>query len=104
MKIKKGDEVIVISGKDKGATGKVIAVDPRRERVTVEGVNLIKKNTKENNQGPRGAKQGGIITKEAPLHVSKVMLMEGKRPTRVGYKFDEDGTKVRISRRTGKEI
>ena len=104
MKIKKGDEVIVISGKDKGATGKVIAVDPGRERVTVEGVNLIKKNTKENNQGPRGVKQGGIITKEAPLHVSKVMLMEGKRPTRVGYKFDENGTKVRISRRTGKEI
>ena len=104
MKIKKGDEVMVIAGKDKGATGKVIHVDPRRERVTVGGVNLIKKNTKENNQGPRGAKQGGIITKEAPLHVSNVMLLEGKTPTRVGYKFKEDGTKVRISRRTGKEI
>jgi large subunit ribosomal protein L24 len=104
MKIKKGDEVIVIAGKDKGATGKVIAVDPTRERVTVAGVNLIKKNTKENNQGPRGAKQGGIITKEASLHISNVMLMEGKRPTRVGYKINDDGTKVRISRRTGKEI
>jgi large subunit ribosomal protein L24 len=104
MKIKKGDEVIVIAGKDRGATGRVIAVDPRRERVTVAGVNLIKKNTKENNQGPRGAKQGGIITQEAPLHISNVMLLEGKRPTRVGYKFKEDGTKVRISRRTGKEI
>jgi large subunit ribosomal protein L24 len=104
MKIKKGDEVVVIAGKDKGATGKVIAVDPRRERVTVGGVNLIKKHTKENHQGPRGAKQGGIITQEAPLHVSKVMLLEGKTPTRVGYKFKDDGTKVRISRRTGKEI
>jgi large subunit ribosomal protein L24 len=104
MKIKKGDEVVVIAGKDKGATGRVIAVDPRRDRVTVEGVNLIKKNTKENNQGPRGAKQGGIITQEAPLHVSNVMLMDGKQPTRVGYKTREDGTKVRISRRTGKEV
>jgi large subunit ribosomal protein L24 len=104
MKIKKGDEVVVIAGKDKGATGKVIAVDPRRERVTIEGVNLIKKNTKENTQGPRGTKQGGIITQEASLHVSNVMLLEGKQRTRVGYKIKEDGTKVRISRRTGKEI
>jgi large subunit ribosomal protein L24 len=104
MKIKKGDEVVVIAGKDKGATGKVIAVDPRRERVTVGGVNLIKKNTKENNQGPRGAKQGGIITQEASLHVSNVMLLEGGKRTRVGYKIKDDGTKVRISRRTGKEI
>ncbi|HEX6472535.1 MAG TPA: 50S ribosomal protein L24 [Streptosporangiaceae bacterium] len=104
MKIKKGDEVVVIAGKDKGATGRVISVDPRRDRVTVEGVNLIKKNTKENNQGPRGAKQGGIITQEAPLHISNVMLVDGKQPTRVGYKTKEDGTKVRISRRTGKEI
>jgi large subunit ribosomal protein L24 len=104
MKIKKGDEVIIIAGKDKGATGKVIAVDRNRERVTVAGVNLIKKNTKENNQGPRGAKQGGIITQEAPLHISNVMLLEGKTPTRVGYKIKEDGKKVRISRRTGKEI
>jgi large subunit ribosomal protein L24 len=104
MKIKKGDDVIVIAGKDKGATGRVISVDPRRDRVTVEGVNLIKKNTKENNQGPRGAKQGGIITQEAPLHISNVMLMEGKQPTRVGYKTKEDGTKVRVSRRTGKDI
>jgi large subunit ribosomal protein L24 len=104
MKIKKGDEVVVIAGKDKGATGRVIAVDPDRQRVTVQGVNLIKKNTKENNQGPRGAKQGGIITQEAPLHVSNVMLMDGKQPTRVGYKTKEDGTKVRISRRSGKEV
>jgi large subunit ribosomal protein L24 len=100
MKIKKGDEVIVIAGKDKGASGRVIAVDPRRERVTVEGVNLIKRNTKADPQG-RG---GGVITREAPLHVSNVMLAEGGKPVRVGYKINEDGTKVRISRRSGKEI
>ena len=104
MKIKKGDEVIVIAGKDKGATGKVILADPKRERVIVEGVNLVKRHTKETNQGPRGAKDGGIVTKEAPIHVSNVMLVENGKPTRVGYRINDDGTKVRISRRTGKEI
>lgn len=104
MKIKKGDEVIVISGKNKGVTGKVIVADPKRERVIVEGVNLVKRHTKETNQGPRGAKDGGIVTKEAPIHVSNVMLVEDGKPTRVGYRIDDDGRKVRISRRTGKEI
>ncbi|GLY76620.1 50S ribosomal protein L24 [Actinoallomurus iriomotensis] len=104
MKIKKGDDVIVIAGKDKGATGKVIAADPNRERVTVEGVNLVKRHTKETNQGPRGAKDGGVVTKEASIHVSNVALVEDGKPTRVGYRFDDDGTKVRISRRTGKDI
>jgi large subunit ribosomal protein L24 len=104
MKIKKGDDVIVIAGKDKGATGKVIAADPKRERVVVEGVNLVKRHTKETNQGPRGAKEGGIVTKEGPIHVSNVALVEDGKPTRVGYRFDDDGTKVRISRRTGKDI
>jgi large subunit ribosomal protein L24 len=104
MKIKKGDDVIVIAGKDKGATGKVIAADPKRERVVVEGVNMVKRHTKETNQGPRGAKEGGIVTKEGAIHVSKVALVEDGKPTRVGYRFDDDGTKVRISRRTGKDI
>jgi large subunit ribosomal protein L24 len=104
MKIKKGDEVVVIAGKDKGATGKVISVNPDTQRVIVEGVNLMKKNTKVDHQGARGAKQGGIITKEAPLHVSNVMLVEGGKRTRVGYRVNEDGTKVRVSRRSGKEI
>jgi large subunit ribosomal protein L24 len=104
MKIKKGDDVIVVAGKDKGATGKVISVDPKRERVVVEGVNLVKRHTKETNQGPRGAKEGGIVTKEGPIHVSNVMLAENGKPTRVGYRFDDDGTKIRISRRTGKDI
>jgi large subunit ribosomal protein L24 len=104
MKIKKGDDVIVIAGKDKGATGKVIAADPTRERVVVEGVNMVKRHTKETNQGPRGAKEGGIVTKEGAIHVSKVALFEDGKPTRVGYRIDDDGTKVRISRRSGKDI
>jgi large subunit ribosomal protein L24 len=104
MKIKKGDEVVVIAGKDKGATGKVISADPKTQRVLVEGVNLMKKNTKVDHQGARGAKQGGIITKEAPLHISNVMLLVDGKRTRVGYKVNEDGTKVRVSRRSGKEI
>ncbi|MFL6055315.1 MAG: 50S ribosomal protein L24 [Actinoallomurus sp.] len=104
MKIKKGDEVVVIAGKDKGATGKVISADPKRDRVVVEGVNMVKRHTKETNQGPRGAKEGGVVTKEGPIHVSNVMLLENGERTRVGYRTNEDGTKVRVSRRTGKEI
>jgi large subunit ribosomal protein L24 len=104
MKIKKGDDVIVIAGKDKGATGKVIAADPKRERVVVEGVNMVKRHTKETNQGPRGAKEGGIVTKEGAIHVSKVALAEDGKPIRVGYRIEDDGTKVRVSRRSGKDI
>jgi large subunit ribosomal protein L24 len=104
MKIKKGDEVIVIAGRDKGMTGKVITADPKRERVVVEGVNLVKRHKKETNQGPRGAKDGGIVTKEGPIHVSNVALVENGKPIRVGYRFDDDGTKIRVSRRTGKDI
>ena len=100
MKIRKGDEVILIAGKDKGKTGKVIAVDLKRDRVTVEGANLMKKNTKADPQG----KGGGVITTEAPLNVSNVALVEDGRPVRVGFRFDEDGKKHRISRRTGKDI
>jgi large subunit ribosomal protein L24 len=100
MKIKKGDDVIVIAGKDKGATGKVISIDLARERVVVEGCNLVKKNTKADAQG----KGGGVITQEASLHVSNVQLAEGGKPTRAGYQIKDDGAKVRVSRRTGKEI
>jgi large subunit ribosomal protein L24 len=103
MKIKKGDTVVVISGKDKGQEGKVIAAYPRLEKVLVEGVNRIKKHTKIRTT-QRGAKSGGIVTQEAPIHVSKVAFLEDGKPTRVGYKVDENGSKVRISRRTGKEL
>ena len=106
MKIKKGDHVMVMAGKDKGATGAVIAADPKANKVVVEGVNMIKKNKKVTNQGFRGAKEGGIVTQEAPIDVSNVQLVdpETKRPARVGYKINEDGTKVRVLRPSGKEI
>ncbi|HEX3830297.1 MAG TPA: 50S ribosomal protein L24 [Sporichthyaceae bacterium] len=105
MKIKKGDTVQVISGKDRGVRGRVIQAYPELEKLLVEGVNRIKKHTKVG-QSVRGAKTGGIITQEAPIHVSNVMLVdpEDHRPTRVGYRQDEEGRKVRVSRRTGKDI
>jgi large subunit ribosomal protein L24 len=104
MKIKKGDHVIVLAGKDKGASGTVIAAYPARNKVLVEGVNMIKKHKKVT-QGAR-ANEGGIVTQEAPIHVSNVSLVdpETKRPARVGYKFNEDGTKVRVLRPSGKEV
>jgi large subunit ribosomal protein L24 len=103
MKVKKGDTVLVIAGKDKGAKGKVIQAYPARDRVLVEGVNRIKKHTRIS-QNQRGAQSGGIITQEAPIHVSNVMVVADGKPTRVGKKTADDGKRVRISRRTGKEI
>ena len=106
MKIKKGDHVVVVAGKDKGAEGTVIAAYPTQNRVLVQGVNMIKKNNKVTNQGVRGAKEGGITTQEASIHVSNVQVVDPdtKKPARVGYKFNDDGTKVRILRPSGKEI
>lgn len=101
MKIKSGDEVIVLAGKDKGATGKVVKALPREDRVVVEGVNLVKKHRKAN---PAGGQQSEVVTKEAPIHVSNVAFVEDGKATRIGYRFEEDGTKVRVSRRTGKDI
>ena len=104
MKIKKGDTVLVIAGKDKGAKGKVIQAYPDRQRVLVEGVNRIKKHTRIS-QNQRGAQSGGIVTQEAAIHVSNVMLVDGDgKPTRVGRKTTDEGKRVRISRRSGKEI
>ncbi|GAA1401200.1 50S ribosomal protein L24 [Pseudonocardia kongjuensis] len=108
MKVKKGDTVLVIAGKDKGAKGKVIAAYPERQRVLVEGVNRIKKHTRIS-QNQRGAESGGIVTQEAAIHVSNVMVVDSDgKPTRVGRSTveGEDGTsrRVRISKRNGKEI
>ncbi len=104
MKVKKGDTVVVIAGKDRGARGKVIAALPRENRVIVEGVNRIKKHTRISTNA-RGAKTGGIVTQEAPIHVSNVMVVDSDgKPTRVGYRKDEDGRSVRVSRRSGKDI
>jgi large subunit ribosomal protein L24 len=102
-RIKKGDRVLVISGKDKGITGTVLKVDLKRESVIVEGVNRVKKHTKQGTTD-RGVKTGGILTVEAPIHYSNVMLLdEDDQATRIAVKR-EDGKNVRISRRTGKEI
>ncbi|WP_299566098.1 50S ribosomal protein L24 [uncultured Mycolicibacterium sp.] len=105
MKVRKGDTVLVISGKDKGAKGKVLAAYPDRQKVLVEGVNRIKKHTAVS-RNERGASSGGIVTQEAPIHVSNVMVIDSDgQPTRVGYRIDaETGKKVRISKRNGKEI
>jgi large subunit ribosomal protein L24 len=114
MKIKKGDRVIVVSGKDKGVSGKVIEAYPDTQRVLVEGVNRIKKHTKVG-QSTRGAKTGGIVTQEASVHVSNVMLLvevDGKKVgSRVGYrveKVERDGrektVRVRFAKRTGEDI
>ena len=104
MKVKKGDTVIVVSGKDKGAKGKVIQAYPERERVLVEGVNRIKKHTRIT-QTQRGAQSGGIVTQEAPIHVSNVMVVDSDgKATRVGYRTDDDGKRVRVARTNGKDI
>ena len=105
MKVHKGDTVLVVSGKDKGAKGKVIQAYPTRNKVLVEGVNRIKKHTAiSTNQ--RGAQSGGIVTQEAAIHVSNVMVVDSDgKPTRIGYRVDEEtGKRVRISKRNGKDI
>jgi large subunit ribosomal protein L24 len=105
MKIKKGDHVVVTAGKDKGATGTVIAAYPDKNKVLVQGVNMSKINKKVTNQGVRGAKEGGITTQEAPIHVSNVMVIgPDDTPTRIGYRKDEEGRSIRVSRRTGKDL
>ena len=105
MKVRKGDTVLVISGKDKGAKGKVIEAYPTRNKVLVEGVNRIKKHTAQS-QNERGASSGGIVTQEAAIHVSNVMVVDSDgKPTRVGYRVDEEtGKKVRIAKTNGKDI
>src|ERR1700733_5818557 len=105
MKIHKGDTVLVISGKDKGAKGKVLQAYPTRNKVLVEGVNRIKKHTAiSTNQ--RGAQSGGCLPTEAAIHVSNVMVVDSDgTPARVGYRVDEEtGKRVRISKRNGKDI
>mgnify|MGYP001469115941 CR=1 FL=1 len=102
MHVKKDDTVIVISGKDKGKKGRIIAAYPRENRVLVEGVNMVKKHTKPSMSNP----QGGIIEQEAPIHASNVMLVDPKSglPTRIGYKVLDNGKKVRVAKRSGEVI
>jgi len=102
MKIRKNDTVLVITGKDKGKTGKVRFAYPKEEQVIVEGINFIKKHTRARGR----VRQAGIIQLEAPIYISNVMLLCGRcnRPTRVGFRFLEDGRKVRTCRRCSEVI
>ena len=101
MKIKKGDTVIVLTGKSKGKTGQVLKAMPKDDKVIVAGCNTVKKHQKPTQEGP-----GGIFEKEMPIHVSNVALIDPKssKPTRVGYKIEKDGTKKRIAKRSGAEV
>ncbi|GAA4940994.1 LSU ribosomal protein L24P [Actinomycetospora succinea] len=106
MKVKKGDTVVVIAGKDKGAKGKVIQAYPDRDKVLVEGVGRVKKHTAQS-ANQRGAQSGGIVTQEAPIHVSNVMVVDADgKPTRVGTREggESEQKRVRISRRSGKDL
>ena len=98
MKIKKGDQVIILTGDDKGKTGEVLKAMPKESKVVVAGVNLVKRHTK-----PSQASAGGIITKEAAIHVSNVAIVSQGKPSKVGYQ-DQKGTKVRVARKTGEVI
>ena len=102
IKLKKGDTVVVLSGKYKGKTGKVTATHPADNKVTVEGINIVKKHQKPNKQYP----QGGIIELTKPIWVSKVAIVEptSKKPSRIGYKLNADGDKTRVFKSSGKEI
>ena len=99
LKIKKGDTVKIIAGKDKGKEGKVLLVDAKSSRVIVEGLNIVKRHSK-----PSTANQkGGIVSKEAPIHISNVALVVNGETTKVGFEI-KDGKKVRIARKTGEEL
>jgi large subunit ribosomal protein L24 len=100
-KIRKGDKVVVLTGRDKGRTGEVFEVRPSESRALVRGVNLVKRHQKQS-----ATQEGGIISKEAPVHLSNIAIADPKdgKPTRVGFKIQADGKKVRIAKRSGVEI
>jgi len=102
LHVKKGDQVIVVSGKDKGKKGRILFAYPSDQRVLIEGVNIVKRHTRPNPTNP----QGGIIEKEAPIHVSNVMIVDPKtgEPTRIGKKILADGTKVRYAKKSGEVL
>lgn len=100
MKLRKGDTVEIIAGKDKGKQGEIAAVFPKKNKVIVTGRNVAKRHTKARSQN----QSGGIIDKEMPMDASNVMLVVKGKPTRVGYKIKDDGTKVRVAKKTGDEV
>ena len=101
LKIKKGDTVVVISGRDKGKTGEVLRVLPAEARVVVQGINVARRHTR-----PRMGDPGGIVEKELAIHISNVAHIDplSSKPTRIGFKYIEDGRKVRVARRSGEVI
>ena len=100
MKIKKGDNVMVMTGKDKGKKGAVVKAFPKENKILLDGVNVVKKHVK---KGAKGSSKGQIVEKAMPINVSNVMIIDGGKPTRVGYKM-EAGKKVRIAKKSNKEI
>jgi large subunit ribosomal protein L24 len=106
MRIKVGDEVEVIAGNDKGVRGKVQRIFPHKNRLVISGVNVVKKHQKPQQTGGRAPAQGGIIEFEAPIDLSNVMLVcpDTGEPTRIGIRRDEDGVRVRYSKKSGKDI
>ncbi|HEV2898241.1 50S ribosomal protein L24 [Mesorhizobium sp. AaZ16] len=101
QKIRKGDKVVVLAGKDKGRTGEVLSVAPKDDKAVVRGVNMIRRHQKQSQ-----SQEGGIITKEAPIHLSNIALADPKdgKPTRVGFQIQKDGKKVRVAKRSGEVI
>jgi large subunit ribosomal protein L24 len=107
MRIKTDDQVIIISGKDRGKTGKVLRTDPKKSRVFVEGLNIIKRHERPRSTGDMAtASPGGIVEKEGPVHVSNVMLLDpkGNKGTRLGVRRGEDGKRVRVAKRSGEAV
>ena len=104
MKIRRDDEVVVISGKDRGKTGKVLRVDPKKQRVFVEGLNIVKRHQRPTPGRPNAA--AGVIEKEGPIHVSNVAILDPKdrKPTRVGVIRRDDGRRIRVTKRSGTEL
>ena len=100
-KIRKGDKVVVLTGRDKGRTGEVIEVRPAADRALVRGINMVKRHQRQTAQ-----QEGGIISKEAPIHLSNIAIADPKdgKPTRVGFKVQPDGKKIRVAKRSGAEI
>ena len=107
MRIRRDDQVVIISGKDRGKSGKVLRTDPKKSRVFVEGLNIIKRHEKPRSTGDMAtASPGGIVEKEGPIHVSNVMVLDpkGNKGTRLGVRRTDEGKRVRVSRRSGEEV
>jgi large subunit ribosomal protein L24 len=101
QKIKKGDKVVVLAGKDKGRTGEVLSVAPKDSKAVVRGINLVRRHQRQTQN-----QEGGILTKEAPIHLSNLAIADPKdgKPTRVGFTVQKDGRKVRVAKRSGETI